>query len=770
MRKHILLLFLWSFGISLYAQEKLGIGQWDDYLPYKRGKWVTQSKDQIYYATNEAVIGISIAEATPTYIGKLQGLNDVGVDLVEYDTLTNQLIVVYNNSNIDLYHPLETYNLPDIKETNNIVGSKKINDVHIYNKKSTFLSTGFGIVELNLDQKDFGSTIITEAVVNDMTSMDSTIYAATDKGLFSIVAAKGVNIADFSQWQRYGASDGLPEDYQADHVEVVGRNIYLVINDELLIKKPDAPFTYVDSDLLTQDVLYINKGNKKLIIGTGSSDPTGKILTMDLNDNIQVVVDECTNYPLYTIEQGEGRYWVADLWDGYRLSVNNNCFQLAYDTPKNANISDVAIRDQNLYIATGGVDVENGYRLLVNNSGMYRYDGKNWKIYDANTLPLMREEEFINVFQVELHPTKDLLYMGSYYEGIIELNLETEETRYFDDSNSALGGIIGDLQRQRVSGMVFDKDKNLWINNFGAAKPLVAMDEEGNWFSFSTRNNTFLADCIVDKNGYIWSVITSGSGGALVYNANGTLSDPTDDQQYVLRPSNTEMTGQVNCITSDLDGKVWVGTTKGPVIFNSSSEIFEGKEKGSVKVVTQDGIRGRLLINEDIRSIAIDGGNRIWFGTRNGIFVQSPTGQDQIAHFTSENSPLFSNVVKELKFDAKSGKMYIGTDFGLQVYRTETEGARKVHGPLVYAFPNPVRDTYFGDIYIKGLARDANVKITDLSGTLVSETTANGGLAKWDGKDLKGRDVVSGVYLVFSTSNVFNEDPDTYVTKILVVR
>ena len=84
----------------------------------------------------------------------------------------------------------------------------------------------------------------------------------------------------------------------------------------------------------------------------------------------------------------------------------------------------------------------------------------------------------------------------------------------------------------------------------------------------------------------------------------------------------------------------------------------------------------------------------------------------------------------------------------------------------VYAYPNPVREGYEGDITITGLVTDANVKITDVSGNIVFETTALGGQAIWDGKNFSGNRVHTGVYLIFCAS----EDGDkTHVTKLLFI-
>jgi len=79
-----------------------------------------------------------------------------------------------------------------------------------------------------------------------------------------------------------------------------------------------------------------------------------------------------------------------------------------------------------------------------------------------------------------------------------------------------------------------------------------------------------------------------------------------------------------------------------------------------------------------------------------------------------------------------------------------------------------VRPDYDGPIAIKGLARDATVKITDISGQLVFETKALGGQAIWDGRDYNSRKANSGVYLVFATSRN-SGNPDVAIAKILLL-
>ena len=143
----------------------------------------------------------------------------------------------------------------------------------------------------------------------------------------------------------------------------------------------------------------------------------------------------------------------------------------------------------------------------------------------------------------------------------------------------------------------------------------------------------------------------------------------------------------------------------------------------------------------------------------------SPDGTQELLNFNEENSPMFSNNILSIAIDDVTGEVFIGTDKGIISYKgTATEGGDIFND--VYAYPNPVHHNYDGPIAIKGLVKDADVKITDVSGNLVYATTANGGQAIWNGKGFDGEKAATGVYLVFAS----NEDgSQTHVTKILII-
>ncbi|MCH8903455.1 MAG: M48 family metalloprotease [Bacteroidetes bacterium] len=339
--------------------------------------------------------------------------------------------------------------------------------------------------------------------------------------------------------------------------------------------------------------------------------------------------------------------------------------------------------------------------------------------------------------------------------------------------NSCLQGATGNSQAYMVTGLAFDASENLWASNQQAPRPLFVQKPTGECYSFKPTMNlgtNFIAEILVDESQQIWTRVWKGSPqGILVFNHNNTLDDESDDQWLLLRKGqgNGDLpSDEVNCITMDLDGDIWVGTEEGVAVFYCASQLFgiNGCDADQI-LVDQGGYFGNLLESESVRAIAIDGANRKWIGTTNGVWLMSEDGTEEILRFTEDNSPLFSNNIISIIVDEKSGEVYFGTDKGIISYKsTATEGGADCEDLFVY--PNPIREDYDGLIAIRGLVQDAKIKITDISGTLIYQTTALGGQTVWDGKNYNGERAKTGVYLVFASNA---DGSKTCVTKLLVI-
>lgn len=356
-------------------------------------------------------------------------------------------------------------------------------------------------------------------------------------------------------------------------------------------------------------------------------------------------------------------------------------------------------------------------------------------------------------------------------------------THYYNKDNSILEGAVDDgniLDNNYVlvHSLLSDKNGSLWVLNSQAQhnsilqltdNKLLAHNHSelmANGYSFPS-----MVGMIKDSRGLIWFVNNNHENPAIIcYQSESdnvsvkkkpfTNQDGTDIDLYYIR-----------CIKEDLEHNLWIGTDQGP-FYITPQELSEDKpELIQVKVPRNDGTNyaDYLLSGVDITSIAIDQANRKWLGTNNnGVYLISDDNLTQVHHFTASNSPLLSNTIESLAINDATGEVFIGTDKGLCSYMSDASQTNdKMTKDYVWVYPNPVKPDYTGLITITGLTLDAEVKIVGTSGTLVNQGRSNGGTYTWNGCDLNGKRVASGIYMVETATSEGNKG---IVCKIAIIR
>jgi hypothetical protein len=789
MSKSSLLLFilLSAFGSPvLMAQSqadtsKLAIGQWRSLLPLNTGRYVTQSADKLFYAAEQSIIILDKTELSTEEISREDGLSNTGIRLLRYSPGAKTLIVVYNNSVIDLVPdqgPILTLN--QIANFSNFVGDKIVYDVVIENNDNVLICGNYGLSRLNLQRREFSFSTFTGLDVFSAAIFNNQIYAATEGGIFRVPLSER-NPQNFGNWRFLGPESGFPRDYSSRSVCMFGQQLYADVSNQVFRVEASSITPILQRPGF--NIQHMSAEGKNLLVlfrcVSGGCD-RGALSTINASGQRTDASNRCLGIPNNAIEDQKGRIWLGDLWREIRVLNNlsaEGCQTYTFNSPFSERVFDIAIRDKELYISHGGVSRVWGY--LFRSDGFSKYEDGRWSAFTRfNSRALQGEnagntdDDLTDILTVLPHPKNKKIYVGSYYEGLVEM--EGNTYKLFNEKNSSLNNAVGDGARTRVSGLAFDKDDQLWVSNHTADRPLSVLTKDGNWKSFRPSCDiTSLHQIAIDQSGNKWIASNSNSVGLVVFNE-GKLDDNSDDRCRSITTANSELqTNRINCVAADLDGDVWVGTGEGIVIFECGNDAFKAECRGNRRILeVVPGFPAYLLETEDVLCIAVDGGNRKWVGTRNGVFVISPSGREQLNHFTTQNSPLLSNVILDLAIDPKTGEVYIGTESGIIVYQAEALLGERVHNIDIQVYPNPVAPNYEGPIAIRGLARDAVVKITDVSGQLVYETRALGGQAIWDGRDYQGQRVRSGVYLVLSTSNPRDAGfgkPDRGTTKIVVL-
>ncbi len=759
----------------LFSQNDLKIGEWRTHLPYRNGLSVTQTDNDVYWATGLSVLKMNKISMTIEKLDRLNTLTDVGANLVRYNKGAKTLLVAYDNNNIDLIRTednVKNLNVPDIKNNTSILGDKTIYDASFVND-TAYLACGFGISKLDMRRGEFVYTTFTKLKTYSVVVFEGKIWAATEGGIYNVSNDARLNLADFKVWTKLDASSGFPNQYTSKVLAVYDNKLYFDLNDSLAVLQNNRPLSIrYEKDFKVQ---FLTAESQNLIIGFSNKDAfgNGKTLIFNKNGTFKNVGGSCVNRPIGAVEDAAGRIYFADQYNGYRFlnkATDANCTVVEFDSPYSRESSDIAVTDTSVWVAFGGLtginprDNGEGFASLINGKWL-NYNGLYTQILNDSII----SRDFHNV---EINTKTGKVYAGSVQNGLVEL-VGSKVSKIYNASNSPISAASADRFRHRVTGLAFDKSGNLWVSNNLADKPVIVLKADGKWAKLGNVPASNIFQVIVDGSGIKWFIISGSQSGILLYDEGKSIDDISDDKSRILDNSNLPkelQSATIKYLVTDLNGEVWVGTTSGVCVFRCGSDPFRTSCNASLIVNSLGSINEYLLREKNVNVIAVDGANRKWFGTSSGLFVTSADGKEEILKFNTENSPLPSNNITALAI-RPNGEVFIGTNKGLVSYRsTATEGADFNNESKVLAFPNPVRPDYDGPIAIKGFARDANVKIADVNGNVVFETRALGGQAIWEGRDFNGNRVATGVYLVLATNTKNLDAPDAVVTKILFVR
>lgn len=761
-------LFLISLLLSLSVSGQdnpVALGVWRSHLSYEYVYDAVESEDAVYFASAEAILKVNKEDLSLEHLNKVAGLNGMSISTLAFYKEENLLVVAYLDGNIDLMDQ-DGYvtNLNAIAQNKNITGDKSVK--HIYcEEQRLYFSCSFGLVIYDLELGDFVETVFTQPVrANACSRLGAQLFLATNAGIYTVNTTTNTNIADFTRWEKHGQQQGLAtSNYTSRKIIRFQQKIYADISGTLMVYENDwnhlsgtnqttgQPYSMWNPNSTHGDYVQnfdfsLSCNEDQLIVNTHT--PTYYLF--DANHNVEEKYHpQAWRVRKVLIDQA-GIHWAAD--QGY---FHRDYKHLNPNRPYAKVVADLHVdNDGALWVASSNFY---GYNNSFDAYGYFRYKDGDWTMFNGRTQPAL--DSMLAVIRVLSNPKNNTLYVSSFRRGLIEMDVN-ENIRVYDQYTvgDPISHAAGDVLNTRVTGLAVDDEGALWFCNASSySSPLIAKKMDGTWKAFSggkLSQESQVQDIVIDRSGYKW--VEHLDGKITVFDE-GDWDNDTDNRQIQLSTANTELpNNKVSAMAVDKKGEVWVGTPEGIVIFNGRPDIFEAKEnnkKGLRPIIEQDNFNGYLLEGDEINDIAIDGGNRKWVATKNGLFLLSANGETQLAYFTAENSPLFNNEVNHLAIDGITGTLYIATRHGIQSYRGEaTRGEKRMKKENVYVFPHPVEPGYTGPIAISNLVDDANVKITDISGRLVYETTALGGQAIWHGTDYNGRRVQSGVYLVFTVN------------------
>lgn len=753
------------------AAQTLDYGRWSDHFPYNKTIAVVDAGLRIYSATSQSVFYYDKSDQSLNRMNKVTGeLSDIGISDIAYYTGGHMLVVSYENTNLDLVTENGTINISDIKRKQ-IIGNKTINHIYLHDKYA-YLACGFGIVVVDLDKKEIrdtyyigpeGSQInVLQLVYN---AGENAFFAATEKGVYRALANS--NLAYYVNWAK---ETNLPEPDGT-------YNLVTEFNGKVYVNKSSAAWS--------QDKMYKRTDGEWTAFQPTNSDPkkslhasAGKLLVSSTfmvhvynaqgnEEKMYNRYDTAYMYPNDALYDPDGLLWIADYNSGLRsISPLGEVEQYLFNGPSSAEAFDMDITGNHLWAVAGARNAS--FNNMFHSAEFYHYANHKWKSVSSENEPLIADmRDLVCVAADPLNGNH--AFIGSWGNGLIEAD-QTGLTSVYDADNSSLQAVINTTV-VRIGGLVFDADNNLWVANSGAQNVLSLRKPDGTWKSFNlgvSGTGIDVANMVIDQSGQIW--IKCRDNALMVYNYNHTPDNAADDQvrKITMAEGNGNLPGSiVSSMALDRDGQLWLGTDEGVAVIYSPSAVFNGGNYDAQRVmVEENGYLYALLETEGISAIAVNGNNEKWFGTdKSGLFLMSADGTKQVLHFTEANSPLISNSIQAINI-AEDGEVFISTAMGMVSYKDyKIAPMQKLDSLKV--FPNPVKPGYDGPIFISNTTGDSHVKITDQTGSLVWQTENEGGQILWDGKDLKGRKLDTGVYYIFITNRAETQQK---VGKLLIVR
>ncbi len=677
----ILLFFLLSifYGTVLAS----GIGTWKNYLAYSEIQQIEKAGDNLFVMASNDLYQYNIKdEAIYTY-DRTNGMSDIYITNIAWCNAAGRLVVIYKNSNIDLIKTNGNItNLSDIYSKNMTV-DKTINNIYIYSKYA-YLSTGFGVVKINVSNAEVSETYMLDRNITSVAVKGGFIYAK-DSNNGVLKAALNENLIDKNNWNT---------DYDTD------------------------------MSIFNKDMSAYNEN-----IGLVSS--------------------------------------------------------LKPEGPKRNYTGKVKIINGKLYTVNGFIGAENPATLQM-------YDGNSWTSFETDLTDII-DHRFVNLLDIEVDPKDETHVFACGQTGLYEFK-DTKFVREYSNYNSPLEeaydikinqGLTDKEKRAyvEVTTMKYDNGHNLWLANSYAENHSLFVMPQGktelvskHHANLMTTNKKYsmasMSNMMTDRRGIIWFTNNNYTMPALAKYY--IQQDSSVVYKQVINQDGTKATlNVVPALAEDKDGNIWIGTDVGP-FYIKSTDIGKSPDDMTfiqVKVPRNDGTNyaDYLLSGVFITCIAVDGAGRKWFGTdNNGAYLISEDNMTEIHHFTKDNSGLLSNNVSSIAINGKTGEVFFGTDCGLCSYISDaSDPNEEMDKNNVYAYPNPVKPDYNGNITVLGLSYNSDVKIITANGTLVAEGRSNGGTFTWNGLDMNGKRVASGIYMVVTAKE---DGSKGTVCKIAVIR
>lgn len=672
----------------------------------------------------------------------LNGLINNNVTAVMVD-LNNRLWIGAEDGSISIFDMGKNtwryiYDIKNSSESN-----KSINDFLIYNNY-IFIATSYGIHKVSLSSFNFidapytqlGTFSINTKVTGLATARD-TLFASTVSGVaYSPITS---NLNNPSSWTNY-STDPLDENVNVieefDDVIFAGSTDgFWYYNFSLWQPYPYPPLasSFIRSAAEIGDRFFIATNSEVVFVNKGN---LGNLNPYYQQGLYNVICGDNQNNPILGEKENGIVYQLGGQFNNY------------FPNGPNRNLFNYITEDDNGNIWGAGAQGD---------AGFYKFDGKTWYSYTTATHPQIGNS---NNFNKVIYGNGNLWALNF---GSGPTIIKPDNTiKNFNTTNSNLPGIQGAPQFCVPTGGAYDNKGVFWLTFYqqNSGRSLYAYTGDDSIFTGFANppivSSANFEEVAIDAYNTKW--IVSGEispRGLYFFNENNTINNPNDDIFGMYFTSELGV-DDITDVMVDKNNEVWFASNNGIfIIGNPLAAIQNPQQKPTpVKLAL---ISGGLKVpfTENCRCISNDILNQKWIGTEsNGVFHLSEDGSTLIEQFNMTNSPIADNRVNGIVVSPLSGKAYFATLKGLSSVTTDAIKPVEEFDKITCS-PNPYLLPNNSALKIDGLVENSSVKIITLNGEVITEFDSPGGrIATWNGLDLKGNIVPSGIYIIVA----FNKD------------
>ena len=761
-KKQFVAPFIFSFitGFFSYAQDFSG--RWTAHYSYKETTDITASDVSVYTASGNAIVKYTIASGENQTITTVNGLSGDDISTVLYSKEKELLFIGYENGLIEIFDERtnDITSLVDIPNRAIIPeAERRINHFFEFDNL-IYVSTNFGISELDTERLEFGDSFFvgpnnTRIPIAQLGVLDNFIYAASPSNGMLRADRNATDLIDSNRWQVIDTSGFLG--VQIVENKILGISVNNAIEEfdgTQFVNRRGFSQTIVNSKV-NQDRLIITTTGQTFVINTSdfSTQFTGAVDTQALSSSI-LVGDQ-----VFIGTESSGIFEIN----------SSTSDELENITPSGPEFNDgfkiQSAPNQEMWLFYGKYSLNyNPFfpRLLQRPINILNSDGK-WEI-----IPLSDLDNTSSLIDVSFDPNEPgRAFVSSFQEGVLELK-DRKLVQKYTDVSSDLDFGFGVEGVVRINETFVDSRGSLWLTIAATERALQQYEISDGQFQAATKVNLQETNSL---NGFS-NIVEDGQGN--IYSG-GLLSglyayNPKTEQVVNIDAVGSGDSGEddVRTLIIDKNDQIWIGLQSGLRVINQAASVFENPNLDWQTIIIQEGsgpAQG-LLFDQFIKDIEVDGANNKWIATTSGLFYVSEDGQETLAQFDRNNSPLPTNDILDLSINEKNGAVFIVTGKGVLEYQGFATEANTTLADL-RAFPNPVRPGFSRNVTIDGLTEGANIKITDIEGNLVFEEFSQGGSVQWDTTAFGRHKVASGVYLILVTAE---DQAETKVSKLMIIR